>query len=251
LRTQLDLFEKVVPDLANHFTVYALDYPGHGYSDIPKVQYDADFFVRSVEGFLDVLDLREATLCGVSIGGAIADHRRTAQCACRPRGAINPYDYAKGRGMARSSLLGSMITMTSQIPVIGETVMRLRNFAIMKVVLEGGVVNPASIRPALLEEFYEGNRRCHYRAFIGLLRNAASWEAATEAYGNINVPVYLIWCGEDWATSKERDHHQSLLPSAQMATVENGGHFLPLDRPKEVLELIIRFARQLSATRLR
>jgi hypothetical protein len=28
LRTQLDLFEKVVPELARHFTVYALDYPG-------------------------------------------------------------------------------------------------------------------------------------------------------------------------------------------------------------------------------
>src|SRR5262245_60424770 len=36
LRTQLDLFEKVVPQLAQHFTVYALDYPGHGYSDIPN-----------------------------------------------------------------------------------------------------------------------------------------------------------------------------------------------------------------------
>ena len=28
LRTQLDLFEKVVPELSNHFTVYAFDYPG-------------------------------------------------------------------------------------------------------------------------------------------------------------------------------------------------------------------------------
>ena len=35
LRTQLDLFEKIVPDLARDFTVYAVDYPGHGYSDIP------------------------------------------------------------------------------------------------------------------------------------------------------------------------------------------------------------------------
>ena len=72
LRTQLDLFEKVVPGLAKHFTVYALDYPGHGYSDIPQARYDAEFFARSVEGFLDVLDLREVTLCGVSIGATIA-----------------------------------------------------------------------------------------------------------------------------------------------------------------------------------
>jgi alpha-beta hydrolase superfamily lysophospholipase len=55
LRTQLDLFEKVVPELAKQFTVYALDYPGHGYSDIPTARYDAAFFTDAVEGFLDRL----------------------------------------------------------------------------------------------------------------------------------------------------------------------------------------------------
>ncbi len=32
IRTQLDYFEYVIPELAKHFTVYALDLPGHGYS---------------------------------------------------------------------------------------------------------------------------------------------------------------------------------------------------------------------------
>lgn len=244
LRTQLDLFEKVVPDLAKYFTVYALDYPGHGYSDIPKAQYDADFFVHSVEGFLDALDLRDVTLCGVSIGGAISliiAGRRNPRVTRVV--AINPYDYAKGRGMTRSSLLGWMITATSETPMIGGTVMRLRNFVIMKAVLQGGVASPQSIRPELLKEMYAvGNRSGHYRAFISLLRNAASWEAATKVYGNINVPVRLIWGGKDWSRSSEREHDRSLIPSAQMTTVEDGGHFLPLDRPQELSELIIRFA---------
>ena len=96
--------------------------------------------------------------------------------------------------MARSSLLGWMIAMTSQVPLFGETVMRLRNFIIMKAVLRGGVANPASIRPALLKEMYEvGNRHGHYQAFISLLRNSASWEVATTLYGKINLPVLLIW----------------------------------------------------------
>ena len=243
LRTQLDLFEKVVPDLARYFTVYALDYPGHGYSDIPKARYDADFFVRSVEGFLDSLDLRNVTLCGVSIGGAIsliiAGRRNERVARLVP---INPYDYAKGRGMTRSSLLGWMITATSQTP-IGGTVMRLRNFIIMKAVLQGGVANPQSIRPALLKEMYAvGSRPGHYRAFISLLRNAASWESATQVYGNITVPVCLIWGAQDWSRPDEREHDLSLIPRAQMTTVEDGGHFLPLDRPQELSELIIRFA---------
>ena len=244
LGTQLDLFEKVVPELVNSFTVYALDYPGHGYSDIPHARYDADFFVHSIEGFLDALDLSNITLSGVSIDGSIAlilagrHNPRVTQVV-----AMNPYDYDKGRGMARSSLPGWIITMSAKIPVVGETVMRLRNPSIMKTVLQGGVVHPQSIPNALLKEMYKaGNRPGHYCAFVNLLRHAASWEAATRAYGTINVPVLLIWGAGDWATSSEREHDRSLLPSAQAVTVENGGHFLPLDRPDAVINQIKTFA---------
>jgi pimeloyl-ACP methyl ester carboxylesterase len=244
LRTQLDLFEKVVPDLAATFTVYALDYPGHGYSDIPKARYDADFFVHSVEMFLDRVDLHDVVLCGVSIGGAIAlimAGRRNARVTRVL--AVNPYDYARGRGMTRSSLLGWLITVASETAPIAGTVMRLRTFIIMKAVLEGGVADPRSIRPELLREMYAvGNRPGHYAGFISLLRNAATWEAATESYGRIDVPVCLIWGSKDWSRPHEREHDRMLIPGAQMTTVEEGGHFLPLDRPRELTELIVRFA---------
>jgi len=115
--------------------------------------------------------------------------------------------------------------------------MRLRNFTIMKAVLRGGVANPKSIPPGLLQEMYEvGNRPWHYRAFISLLRNAASWEVATKTYGKINVPVRLVWGEKDWARPSEREHERWLLSGAQMVTVENGGHFLSLDRPDAVIE---------------
>jgi pimeloyl-ACP methyl ester carboxylesterase len=158
--------------------------------------------------------------------------------------AVNPYDYAKGRGMARSSPLGWIIVATARIRVIGETVMRLRNFIIMKAILRGGVADGSSIPPALMKEMYDvGNRSGHYRAFVTLLRNAASWEAATAAYRNIRLPTMLIWGDKDWAQMSEREHDRSLIPGVEMVTVNNAGHFLPLDRPSELRELIIRFAR--------
>jgi pimeloyl-ACP methyl ester carboxylesterase len=249
LRTQLDLFEKVVPELSKHFAVYALDYPGHGYSDIPKARYDATFFTQAVEGFLDRLDLRDVTLAGVSIGGSIAlivAARRNPRVARVI--AINPYDYAKGRGMARSSLFGGFVTNAALVPVIGETVMRLRNFFIMRAVLNGGVADPNSIPPALMKEMYlVGNRPGHYRAFLGLLRNAETWEAATKDYGRIDVPVLLIWGDRDWARPPEREHDRKLIPNVQMTTLERGGHFLPLDRPEELTQSIIRFAAEKPA----
>lgn len=246
LRTQLDLFEKVIPELSKHFTVYAPDYPGHGYSDIPEAAYDADFFAHFVERFLKVMDLRDVTLCGVSIGGAISlilagrQNPRVARII-----AINPYDYAKGRGMARSSLLGAMITYTALVPFLGETVMRLRNFIIMKTVLNGGVANSKSIPPVLMKEMYDvGNRPGHYRAFARLLRNSESWQSAAKIYRNIQLPVHLMWGAQDWSKMSEREHDRELIPGAQVVTIENGGHFLPLDRPDAIIEQLQKVVKQ-------
>ena len=245
LRTQLDLFERVVPELSQHFTVHALDYPGHGFSDIPKARYDAALFTDAVERFLDRLDLRAVTLAGVSIGGSVAlisAARRNPRVARVI--AINPYDYAKGRGMARSSAAGWFVTYAALLPMVGETVMRLRNSLIMGAVLRGGVAAAESIPPALMSEMYlVGNRPGHYRAFLSLLRNAGSWETATRDYGSIEVPVLLIWGARDWARPAERERDRKLIPGVEMTIVEQGGHFLPLDRPQELSELITHVAK--------
>lgn len=243
LRTQLDLFEKVVPELAKSFTIYALDYPGHGYSDIPPEKYDADYFVETVEVFLDRLDLRDVMLAGVSIGASISlilaarNNPRVSRVV-----VINPYDYAKGRGMARSSFLARLVVAAADVPILGETVMRFRQFFIMKSVLDGGVADPRQIPPELLKELYlVGDRKGHYRAFLELLRHAESWEAATSAYPNIRIPVLLLWGDRDWSRPDEREHDRRIIPGASMATVENGGHFLPLDRPDAVIEHLLAF----------
>jgi pimeloyl-ACP methyl ester carboxylesterase len=77
LRNQLDIFERLIPLLSKWFTVYALDYPGHGFSDIPETDHDPDLFVRTVEEFLDKLDLKNVTLVG------IFDRRRDPVDRCR------------------------------------------------------------------------------------------------------------------------------------------------------------------------
>lgn len=243
LRTQLDLFHKVIPELSKDFTVYAPEYPGHGYSDIVDGSYDAEFFVKNVVGFLDALDLKEVTLAGVSIGASIslmvAARRNPRVTRIIP---INPYDYYEGKGLARSSPLGRFIVMVSAIPVIGETVVRLRNFNIMKAVLSGGVSDPNAISPALMKEMYNvGNRSGHYRAFLKLLRNSPSWERARSQYGNINVPTLIIWGADDWSLAEERRYDESLVPGVKSATVQKGGHFLPFDAPKEVIRHIRDF----------
>jgi pimeloyl-ACP methyl ester carboxylesterase len=243
LRTQLDIFEKLVPLLSKSFTVYALDYPGHGFSDIPKTDYDPDLFVKSVEGFLDKLDLKDVTLAGISIGGVIPliiaakQNPRVAKVI-----AINPYDYAHGMGIARGNAWAWLVFNLTRIPVLGETVMRLRSSFIEWRTLVGGVAEPSAITPGFAEQVRaSGFRPGHYRAFLNLLRHAHLWDEARRRYGEITVPVLVIYGDRDWSRADERQRTINAIPGAKSETIANGGHFLSLDQPERLARLIKSF----------
>ena len=244
LRTQLDIFQKVIPPLAQRFTVFAPDLPGHGYSDIPKVDYEPELFVDSVAGFLDELDIRDATVAGISIGGTIAlllaaRHNPRVQRVV----AINPYDYGRGSGVRRSSPVANLIFGLARIPVLGDTVMRLRNRMVERPIFRGGVAQPEAIPAPFLEELYRvGTRPGHYKAFLSLLRHAPKWDQAHARYPEIRAPVLLVYGERDWSRPDEREATLRDIPGAKLHSVAGGGHFLSLDRPHEVERLITQFA---------
>ena len=242
LRTQLDMFQKVIPALSQHFEVYALDYPGHGFSDIPKVEYTAEFFIDSVAGFLERVNVKRATILGESIGGTIA---LALAARHNPRVerviAVNPYDYDGGRGLRRSSGLANLIFGLNNVPVVGGTVTRFRQYSIFKRIMEGGVFHKDALPPALLREMYEvGNRPYHYRAFMSLVAHWAEWEKVRVEYAKINLPVQLVYGDHDWSRPEERDANKRAIPGAQMTIVKDAGHFLALDAPEALIQLILQ-----------
>ena len=58
--------------LSNKFRVIALDLPGFGLSDKPKVSYTIDFYVNFLEKFIKKLKISHLFLIGSSLGGHIA-----------------------------------------------------------------------------------------------------------------------------------------------------------------------------------
>jgi pimeloyl-ACP methyl ester carboxylesterase len=244
LRTQLDIFERMVPELATHFSVYALDYPGHGHSGAPAGRYDAAFFSAAVEGFLERLDLHEVTLAGISIGGVIPlvlGARRNPRI--QRIVSINPYDYAGGLGLARSSLLGRITTHVARLPLVGETVIQRAPRWYLRCVLEGGVADARHLSGEFATEIYLAARRPgQAKAFLSLLRHAQSWQDAQKDYPAIDKPVLLIWGDRDWSRPSERARTAALIPDVKVATVAGGGHFLSLDQPDALNRLMVDFA---------
>lgn len=244
LRTQLDIFHEVIDELSKDFRVYSFDYPGHGRSDTPNEEYTPEFFYKYVRGFLDSRQIEEAILVGESIGGPLAlrlasEHGSYAQKVV----AINSYDYGRGRGIFRGSVLSNVAFTLGEIPVVGETIWRLRFRRLFRAIIEGSVHRADALPPALVRELYEvGNRERRYEAFLSLIRHFPKWEELRSTYRRVDVPVLLIYGEHDWSRPSERRLTKELIPGARMETVPDGGHLLSLEKPGPVVELITAFS---------
>ena len=97
------------------------------------------------------------------------------------------------------------------------------------------------LHPASVRRFHaSGLRPGHYRAFINLLRHAYLWDKARERYGEITV-VLVVYGDRDWSREDERQRTVKAIPGAKMETVANAGHFLSLDQPERLAEMIKSF----------
>jgi pimeloyl-ACP methyl ester carboxylesterase len=60
VRTQLDDFQLVIPQISDAFTVYAVDFPGMGWSDIvPGASYQEPALRAAIVSVVEELDLSD------------------------------------------------------------------------------------------------------------------------------------------------------------------------------------------------
>ncbi len=64
------IFDKAIPLLAEHFTVYAIDSRGHGQSGAVS-EYHYEDFAEDIKRFIDELKLEKPVLYGFSDGGIV------------------------------------------------------------------------------------------------------------------------------------------------------------------------------------
>jgi hypothetical protein len=73
VRTQLDYFQLVIPRLLPSLTVYAVDLPGMGWSDItPRGAYTEPALRGAIVEFANTLGLEDVTLVGESMGATVS-----------------------------------------------------------------------------------------------------------------------------------------------------------------------------------
>jgi pimeloyl-ACP methyl ester carboxylesterase len=240
VRTQLDHFQRVIPRITDAFTVYAVDFPGMGWSDIvPGAGYEEPALRAAVVRVVEDLDLSDLTLAGESMGATLA---LTASLDLGDRVrrivAFNTYDFADG--VKRANLLARLVVGNIRLPVWGPIFARLENKQVLAGILRGGLHDRSKMPDDYLDELRRVGRRPGYPAVArGIYRNLESLIAARGRYASINVPVTLVYGDEDWSRPSDRQANIESVPGARDVVLRQTGHFAALEAPDEVARILL------------
>jgi pimeloyl-ACP methyl ester carboxylesterase len=240
VRTQLDLFQRVIPLLSPHFTVYALDLPGFGWSDLkPELPKDEPTLRAALREFIANLGIARPILAGESIGATLS-LSLAAELGDKVERvfAFNTYDYLPG--LERANVLASVIIKSVRAPLVGPVFAALENRAITGGIMNGGFHDPRSLPSELLDEYARvGGRTGYSKASRSLLKALPSFVAARARYRSIKAPVTLVWGDKDWSTLQDRAGVEAAVPSPDVITLERTGHFSALERPQAWADIIL------------
>jgi pimeloyl-ACP methyl ester carboxylesterase len=229
----------VIPRIVDAFTVYAVDFPGMGWSDItPGSSYSEPALRRAVVELLTTLGLTDVTLAGESMGATVS---LTASTELRGQArsvvAFNPYDYSQGVG--RANRVAAIYIGSARLP-IGGAVTRMENEPVLAVVLRGGLVNSSKLPSHYLAELRRvGRRRGYPRVAREVYRNVNSMIAARSLYSRVTVPVTLVYGDRDWSLAPEREANEAVLRDAQAIVLPDTGHFAALEQPERVAKILL------------
>jgi pimeloyl-ACP methyl ester carboxylesterase len=239
VRTQLDYFQRVIPLLWGHYTVYALDLPGMGWSDIvPGARYEEPELRAAVVEFASGLNLDGVTMAGESLGAALA-LSASIDLASRVNRvvAFNSYDYPGG--LERGNWLARFIIRTVRLPGLGPLFATLEPQPIMRAVLHGGFVDKTKLPEDFVVELLRSGRRKGYSTVArAIYRSLGGFQRARHRYAEVTAPVTLVYSESDWSRPAERDQVTSALADVQQVTLPRTGHFSALERPDDVAQIL-------------
>jgi pimeloyl-ACP methyl ester carboxylesterase len=238
-------WEKLLPHLAEHFTVIAPDLLGHGESAKPRGDYSLGAYASGIRDLLIALGHERATFIGHSLGGGVA-----MQLAYQFPEHCERLVLVSSGGLGRditpllraASFPGSELVLpllaNERLIGVGRTVGRVLGRIGLRVHTDVGEVlrGHASLS--------DGAARS---AFLHTLRTIVDpWgqrvDASDRLYLAQAVPTLIVWGERDPIIPVEHAHTaHRLVPGSRLEIFPNSGHFPYLDDPLRFVRVLIDF----------
>jgi 4,5:9,10-diseco-3-hydroxy-5,9,17-trioxoandrosta-1(10),2-diene-4-oate hydrolase len=231
-----------VPALAPHFTVYAPDVLGIGFSDrVPGLDSSMRPSAQRMIDFLDALGLRQFDLVGTSHGGALATIM-AAEMGKRIRrlvlvAPVNPWSRAGRKRIRVLSTPGGGWLFRKSFLRLGP----LNNWVLSRL-----YADPGHIAPGTFEGYAEALKIPGSADY--LLRVVRCWHRDLPAlepfYEKIRVPTLLVWGDSDAAVlPSSAAHVQRAIRGSKLVMMPGVGHLPYEEAPEEFNRVLLEFLR--------
>lgn len=227
-------------DVAAHTQVIAPDMPGFAAAEMRRnIDYTVAGYARHLGGMLDQLGIERVHLVAHDFGGpwaltwaATAKPHRVASFTLINTGVLQDYRWHR-------------LARIWRIPVLGELFQLAARRAAVRALL-------AHDNPGLSRSWAEHLTRLFLpagtkRAILRLYRST-DVDALAELTDGLRVhdaPCQVIWGTADVYLPTEQAHRQTeVFPAAQVHLIEGAGHWVWLERPDEVADLVLPFLRR-------
>lgn len=229
--------------LSEHFRILTLDLPGFGLSDKPDIEYLPDQMLDFCVGFMDALQIPQATLVGNSMGAGLA----IGMTLTHP----TRVDKLVLIGGLPSHVLAKLTSRSFRQALESRAPSWLVSFGNW---LFGGLVTESVLKeivhdhnlltPAVIERSNRNRRRPGTIRPIVAMRNALpSWETDfAPRLSAITHPTMIIW-GEDdrvFPTAVGEELHQRIRGSV-FVRIPDAGHMPQWERPGLVNRSLIAY----------
>jgi pimeloyl-ACP methyl ester carboxylesterase len=229
----------MMPTLAEHFRVYAIDQMGSGFSDKPFVDYSLQTFVEHVAGFIDSLGLKKVRLVGNSQGAYVA-----AKYALDQPGRVSALGLISSGNLATACGIPDGPSR-APLPYFDGSKEALRSF-LLSIYDDPTKVTDALVssrfeiasmpgHKEMLDSIQQDRKRCNEDSS---LRQA--W-FVRDRLKELNVPFCFIWGEKDRAAPLDPLGLglKALCPRAPFHVVPNAGHQVPNDKPDHCSRLLL------------
>jgi 3-oxoadipate enol-lactonase len=233
LGSDLRIWDPLVPYLEKDFRLIRYDTRGHGLSEAAPPPYSASDLARDVVGLLDALQINAAVVCGLSVGGVIAQQlaveypdRVRALVLCDTGARIGTAASWEER-IATVKANGLTVLATPSMERWFSAEFRRQNSVAVR-----GYANMVT--------------RTAVDGYVGTccaLRDAD----LTKAVASIAKPT-LVLCGDqDIATPPDMARELAdIIPDARMFLIAGAGHISCVEQPAVMATQIMQFLREVK-----
>jgi len=229
----LDNWQTIAKKLAEHFMVFIIDLRNHGRSPHSE-DFDYSIMAADIQDFMEKNWIYEAYVVGHSMGGKVAMQLATDNPDMVKKLVvvdIAPKAYKGNHQIIFEALFAlDLATLSSRKEADEQLATRIESYGVRQFILKNLHINKTTKQYEWKMNLPVIHKAYHH--ILGKSNLAEPYEEAT---------LFVKGANSSYILPEEFESYLEYFPNAELAIIENAGHWVHAEQPKEFLSVLSNF----------